>query len=508
MAAASQSEVIAFLTGFAAPGDQPSERIETHISIVFLTGRSAFKLKKAVRLSFLDFSTLAARKSACETELEVNRRATPGLYVGVRAVTRDDGGVLALDGAGEVVDWVVEMRRFDQDSLYDRLVSQGVLHRADIHALAEAVCALHRVAPPRPDQGGVKGLAWVIDTNRQAMLPAVPAILDATKVEALAETSHAALARFAPVLEARREAGLVRWCHGDLHLGNICRFEGRPALFDAIEFSETIACIDVFYDLAFLLMDLERKGGRRMAAWALNHYLDLTGDFGGVEPLPLFLSARAAIRAHVCAAMATSAEGERLSHLINEARSYLDAALAYLAPPAPRLLAVGGLSGSGKSRMGRELAPFLGVPGAAVVRSDSLRKHLMGVAIHEKLRPEGYTAEVTERTYRQLYDTCAALLAAGHSAVADAVFAKPEQRAAIEQVAADAGTRFDGLWLETPPELAALRIAKRKANVSDATPEVLEHQMTYDLGAITWTRVDSAPPKDQTLAAGRAALGV
>ena len=191
-----------------------------------------------------------------------------------------------------------------------------------------------------------------------------------------------------------------------------------------------------------------------------------------------------------------------------EAASYLDSALAYLSPPAPRLLAVGGLSGSGKSRMGRELAPFLGVPAAAVVRSDSLRKHLMGVSIHDRLGPEGYTPEMSRRTYQALYETCAALVAAGHSAVADAVFAKPGERAAIEAVAAQARVRFDGLWLEAPPDLAAARIRERKANVSDATPEVLTHQLTYDLGHISWPRIDSSPPKDVSLAAGKAALGL
>jgi predicted kinase len=327
-------------------------------------------------------------------------------------------------------------------------------------------------------------------------------------VEDLAKASFAALERFAPRLEERRKAGFVRQCHGDLHLGNICLWQGRPTLFDAIEFSEDIACIDVIYDLAFLLMDLDHRGARQQANWVLNHYLDLTADFAGVAPMPLYLSCRAGVRAHVCATMAAGATGEAREGLAADARSYLAAARNYLNPPSPRLLAVGGLSGSGKSRMGRELAPYLAVPGAAVVRSDSLRKHLMGVPIHEKLGPDGYTPEVTERTYQRLYETCAALLADGHSAVADAVFARPEQRDAIERVAREAGLRFDGLWLEAPPELSKQRIMERKANVSDATPQVLERQLDYDLGHIAWTRIDSSPPKDVTLAVGKAALGV
>jgi uncharacterized protein len=214
------------------------------------------------------------------------------------------------------------------------------------------------------------------------------------------------------------------------------------------------------------------------------------------------------VRAHVAAAMAGAAGAGRRERLVADARAYLDAALAYLTPPPPRLLAVGGLSGSGKSRMSRELAPFLAVPGAAVVRSDALRKHLMGVSIHDRLGPDGYTADIGERTYRALYDTCARLLAAGHSVVADAVFARPDERAAIAAVAAEAGIRFNGLWLETPPELAASRIAARRANVSDATPAVLEHQLSYELGDITWHRIDTGPSKADSLAAGRTAIGV
>jgi len=506
---AAQAAVIRFLADPASHGGAAVERIDTHISALFLTGDRVFKLKKAVRLPFLDFTRLAARKAACDAELAINRRATPALYLGVRPVTRDGHGRLHLGGDGAVVDWVVEMRRFDQATLFDRLVRSGGLDRGRITQLTEAIFAFHAVAPPRPDRGGARGLAWTIDTNRASMLAHAPAILAVDKVERLAEQSHAVLARHAPLLEARRDAGKVRWCHGDLHLGNICLFEDKPALFDAIEFSEDIACIDVIYDLAFLLMDLDHRGQRRMAAWVMNHYLDLSGDFAGIGPLPLFLSARAAIRAHVLATMAEQSGGDpRRETLAAEARGYLDAALDYLSPPPPRLLAVGGLSGSGKSRMGRELAPDLAVPGAAVVRSDSLRKHLMGVSIHDRLGPEAYTAEISRQTYRILYDTCAALLAAGHSAVADAVFAKPEERAAIAAVAAGAGARFDGLWLEVPPDMAAARIRERKANVSDATPEVLRRQLTYDLGAITWTRIDSAPAKELSLAAGRTALGI
>jgi aminoglycoside phosphotransferase family enzyme/predicted kinase len=458
-----------------------------------------------VRLPFLDFTTPEARLAACRAELAINRRAAPRLYIGLRTITRQ-GGRLSFDGDGEAVDWVVEMRRFDQDTLFDRLVRAGKLDRTRMVALTEAIAAFHAGAPIRRDHGGVAGLRWTIDTNRASMLGAE--LLPRAEVEELAEASGAALARLAARLEERREAGLVRQCHGDLHLGNICLFGGRPTLFDAIEFSEDIACVDMAYDLAFLLMDLDHRGAPALASYVLNHWLDLTADFAAVGPLPLFLSLRAGVRAHVSATMAGHAQGGERDRLAADALAYLRAARDYLSPPPPRLLAVGGLSGSGKSRMGRELAPFLGVPGAAVVRSDVLRKHLMGVAIDQRLGPDGYAPEVGERTYGALYDTCARVLADGHSAVADAVFASPDQRAAIERVAKAAGVPFDGLWLDAAPEVAAKRIAKRRGNASDATVEVLERQLDYDLGDITWTRIDTGGPKDAVLAAGRSAIGV
>ncbi len=503
-----QAEVMALLADPATHGGRSPERLDTHISAVFLAGDRVYKLKKSVRLPFLDFSTLEARHAACRAELELNRRTAPELYLGVVAVTRRVGGGLDLGGDGEAVDYVVEMRRFDGDTQFDRLAARGAVDRPLLYRLVEAVAAFHQGAPVRYDCGGAAGLAGVVAGNAASMAPQVPAVFAADRVARLEALSREALARLAPLLDSRRERGLVRRCHGDLHLGNICLWEGRPTLFDAIEFSESIACVDVFYDFAFLLMDLDVRASRPLASMAMNHALDLTGDYQAMAALPLFLSLRAGIRALVAATTAAGLAGAARETKAAEAGAYLEAALAYLAPPPPRLVAVGGLSGSGKSRLGRELAPLLGVPGAAVVRSDALRKRLMGVDPGQRLGPEGYTAEVTERTYRALLDTCAEVLRAGHAVVADAVFARPDQRAAIEQVAAAAGVPFVGLWLEVPPTVAAERIRGRVANVSDATVAVLERQLDYDLGDITWARVDTSGAKDQALAAGRAVVGV
>ncbi|MCR6630772.1 MAG: AAA family ATPase [Magnetospirillum sp.] len=502
-----QAEILRLLASPATHGGHRPTRIDTHISTIFLAGDQAWKMKKAIRLPFLDFSDLDSRRRACEAEVEINRRAAPQLYLGCVPITRDPQGRLRLGGDGAAEEWLVHMRRFDQRTLFSKQVAAGRVDRHRIHALTEAVWRFHQSAPLRSDRGGTRGLAWVIDTNAASMA-AHADILARARAGLLTERSRAWLDRLGPLLEERRAAGMVRQCHGDLHCGNICMVDGQPTLFDAIEFSDDIACIDVFYDLAFLLMDLERRGARPLAGYALNHYLDLSGDYRGIGLLPLLLSLRAAVRAHVSATMAAGAGGTERGRLAAEADGYLEAALDYLAPPAPSLLAVGGLSGSGKSRMGRELAPLLAVPAAAVVRTDALRKQIMGAGLLEKLGPEGYTPEVTERTYQALYDTCLTVLKAGHAVVADAVFAKPEQRDAIEQVARAAGVPFRALWLHTPPKLAAARIRGRKANVSDATVAVLEQQLAYDLGPISWPRVQTGGSKAKALKDGRAALGL
>lgn len=493
-----QAEVIALLSDPATFG-AAVKRIDTHISVVFLAGSMAYKLKKAVCFPFLDFSGVDQRRRACLEELRLNRRTAPGIYREVAPVTREADGRLAIGGQGPAVDWLVVMNRFDEDGLLDRLAGAGRLSRDQVLALAEHVAEFHRSAEPCPAFGGEKGLLLTIDTNARCF--ARLQVFDAAEVARLTASSLAALAVLAPRLERRRAEGLVRRCHGDLHLGNICLQDGQPTLFDAIEFNEDFACIDVFYDLAFLLMDMELRGLPEMANWVMNRYLELTCDFDGLAALPLLLSLRAAIRAHVTAAM-PDAPAKR-------ALDYFRRALAYLQPEPPRLLAVGGLSGSGKSRLARMLAPLIGrAPGAVVLRSDVLRKRLMGVAPEVRLPAEAYAPEVGQRTYELLFDEAGRALAAGQAVVADAVFAEPAQRQAIEERARSLGVPFAGLWLDAAPGVMEQRIVNRRGNASDATPAVLDRQLTYDLGAIGWRRIDSSGDRDRTVDQARNALGL
>ncbi|PWC80603.1 hypothetical protein TSH100_29420 [Azospirillum sp. TSH100] len=504
----SQGEVIAFLGDPRTHGGQAVERLDTHAALVFLAGDRALKLKRAVRYPYLDFSTVEKRHASCMAELAINRRTAPTLYRGVAAIRRGADGLLRLDEEGgedgDAVDWVVSMARFPDESLFDRMAERQALTPALMRRLAERIAAFHREAAPRLEGGGAEAMRVVADGN-VAELRAAPDLFPAAAVERLAERTGAALDLLAPLLEERRRAGFVRHGHGDLHLRNIVLLDGEPTLFDAIEFDEALAVADVFYDLAFLLMDLEHRGLRPLANAVLNRYLEETGDCSGLAALPLFLSLRAAVRAKVSAAALRL--GGKANGLAEEARCYLNHAIAALDPVPGRLVAVGGLSGSGKTRLAQRIAPELGpAPGAVVLRSDVLRKRLCGVADTDRLPDEGYDPAVTERVYAELYRRAAAVLAAGHAVVVDAVSARPDERRRIETIAAEAAVRFDGIWMEAPLADRVARVTNRRNDASDATAEVAERQESYDLGTIGWTRLDSGRVASDVLDDARATL--
>lgn len=503
-----QQAVIALLEASSTygAGTGPVERIDTHVSVIFLAGDRAYKLKRAVRYDYLDFSTAELRRGACYAEVKLNRRTAPGLYLGVRPVTWQDDDSLALGGTGRPVDWVIEMVRFDQDTLLDRLAVRGALDPDLMSEVAAAVARLHALAEWRFDRGGRDGMAWVINGNRDGLARYGDGILDPIDRITLNARTLAALDRHTDLLDRRRLGGLVRWCHGDLHLGNICLIDGRPTLFDCIEFSADIACIDVLYDLAFLLMDLLHRGLGRHANLVLNHYLVRTGDLEGLALLPLFLSCRAAVRAK------TTATAAHLPHrrtdsraLQREARRYLSLALELIAPAPPRLVVIGGFSGSGKSTLALGLAPDIRPePGAVVLRSDMVRKSLLGVEPFARLDADGYTEGVTRHVYRQLKDRALIALQAGHSVVVDAVFGNPFDRAVMSDVAKRARVPFVGLWLDADRTILMDRLLHRDHDVSDATADVLAKQLARDIGPMTWTRLDAS---GSTADVRRAAIG-
>jgi aminoglycoside phosphotransferase family enzyme/predicted kinase len=488
-----QSAVVELLASPATHGGAAVERIDTHSAIVFLAGPRAWKLKRAVRFDYLDFSTVGRRKQMCEAEVRLNRRTAPGLYRGVVPITRDDSGTLALGGRGTAVDWVVEMARFDQAWLLDRLAARGQLDLAMMPPLAEAIAGFHRDAERRRDHGGAAGMRWVVEGNASGFAEHED-ILEPAGCERLTARTRVELDRHEVLLDARREAGLVRQCHGDLHLRNIVWLDGQPTLFDAVEFNDEIACTDVLYDIGFLLMDLWRRTLPHHANAVWNGYLSRTDDLEGLALMPLFLSCRAAVRAKTSATAArVQADGRQAEELRQLARGYLLLAERFLHPSQAALIAVGGLSGSGKSTVARALAPVVGAaPGAVVLRSDEIRKQLCGVAQLERLGPEGYTADMSARVYATLIDRARRTIGSGHSAIADAVYARAVDREGIERVAADVGVPFIGIWLEAPETTLIERATHRVSDPSDADAVVIRQQRTHDLGAMRWQRVDAS----------------
>jgi hypothetical protein len=466
---------------------QAEQTIETSCARVFLRGEVAWKIKRPVRFAFLDFSTLEARKWALDRELEFNRRWAKDIYRRVRAVARA-GDSFSLDGQGEAVEWLLEMRRFDPAAVLDEQ-----RHRVDgdlADALGRLIARAHIEAPVAMDGGGPEALGYTIGTNEVSLRASG---LGPGAVEHLIERTRSALDTLTPVLDSRRLAGFARQCHGDLHLGNILVEDGIPVPFDCIEFNDRLSRIDVLYDAAFPIMDLTVRQSPEPANRLLNAYLDEAArglppaQWEGLAALPLFLSVRAAVRAHVSEATG----GTEL------AGRYLAAAEAFLKPTSPRMFAVGGLSGTGKTTLARTMAPFVaGAPGAVILRSDEIRKRLWGAGHLDPLPPAAYEPEQDLAVYDEMFELAAVIVHAGRSVVMDATFLAPETRVRAERLATTLRVPFTPVWLSADPDALRARIAARETDASDAGVEVLDRQLTLDLGGLTWPQVpvDAPPP--------------
>ena len=480
-AAALAADVEAFFRGGAGRGPAADLVKETPIAMVFLLEGVAYKLKKPVDFGFVDYSTLEKRRWAVARELAFNRRHAADVYRAARPVLRGADGRVRLGGEGEAdqaIEWALEMRRFDEACVLSNAPER--VHGDFAERLGREVAALQATAPVRLEGGGGWALGYTLRSNAEQLRALAP-VLGADAVEALLAATDAAFEAAAPQLEARREAGLARHCHGDLHLANIViEADGRVIPFDCIEFNDRLSDIDVGYDAAFLVMDLLARGQGAAASRVLNGWLDAgarwqgEAAFTGLALLPLFLSARAAVRAHV-SAHDDPARG----------RMYLDAARAHLAPGSVELRAVGGLSGAGKSTRARAIAPTLGAaPGAVVLRSDEVRKRLWGADPLDPLPPPAYAPGQSARVYAAMLDAARQALAAGRCVVLDAVFLRPEERAAAAACARAAGAPFAGEWLTAPPQVLHARVEARRGDASDANARVLAGQLAQDPGPL------------------------
>ncbi|MDE2462950.1 MAG: phosphotransferase, partial [Alphaproteobacteria bacterium] len=362
-----QDETIRFLSAPQSYGVDLVTTVQTHGAIVFLAGKRAYKLKRAVRYPYMDYSTPARRKYMCQREIEVNRRLAPTLYLGVKDIVQGDDHQLhfAPPACGPVVDSVVEMVRFSEDAILSRLCARHEVDLTLMRTLAGEIADFHDKAEPAPMVDFALATRGVVEEN--AMLLKAAGCFEEQDLENYVQSLWRTFRGADPLLKTRNRSGIIRRCHGDLHLNNIVVIDDKPVLFDAIEFNDSYVFIDPLYDIGFLVMDLERIGERALAHALFNRYCELRPDDEGLSLLPLYLSLRAAIRAHV--AVSRSASGD--STALDEARRCFDLARDFLAPPPPRLIAIGGFSGSGKSTLARSLAPGTGAaPGALVLRSD------------------------------------------------------------------------------------------------------------------------------------------
>ncbi len=500
-----QQAVLDFLDGSSFGESKGGKRIDTHASMVFLGVDRALKIKRAVRLPFLDYSTLEKRKRACEEELKVNAGNAPELYRRVVAITRKSDGSHEIDGTGTPVEWAVEMARFDEEKSLDRLAASGTVDASLAIAIADAISRSHEIAPRAHGDSWLASIPTLIGRNT-ARFRAVRGV-DAAAIDRLDAASRDFLTRHRDRLSRRAAQGFVRRCHGDLHLANIALVEGRPLLFDAIEFDPVIATTDILYDLAFTLMDLIHFNQAAAANAVFNRYLAEAkdDDIDGLGLLPLFLSLRAAIRAHVLFTRSEQAEDGEAVWL--EARRYFDLAGHLIVPKPPVLVAIGGLSGTGKSLLARGLAGLIEPPpGALIVRSDVVRKRLFGVGETTALPEAAYQPDVTAMVYDTLSNIAERALLQGCPVVLDAAFLREAERTGLASLASKHGARFVGLFLTADLTTRLARIGQRRDDASDATREVALMQETLAIGAVDWHMVDASGTPDQSLSAARALL--
>lgn len=486
----------AYLRGetWGFPGE-PVEHIETHAAHVFLAGNRAFKMKKAVRLPYLDFSDRDRRRQVLSAELEINRIFAPDVYLAVTEVRNEP---------------VLVMRRFPAGALLSWKMEHGGIEALLAAKLAAMAAAAHECAPRRALLGA--GIMSGLGAQLSAAFTGSPDIFEPAGTLEFHAFYEAALTANKALLNARGEAGLVRRCHGDMHAGNIIVEHGEPKLFDAIEFSETIATIDVLYDLAFLLMDLWTHGERLAANIVLNRYLHIrrtAEDLSGLAALPLFLATRAGVRALVTADLIHGMAPRDAARERGQALDWFRACLGFLKVTRPRLICIGGLSGTGKSTVSAALAPDVGAaPGAIHVRSDVERKVLSAVPETQRLPVESYTREASFAVYEACLARAEAALRSGHSVVMDAVFAREEERRAAERAATRSRAQFSGFWLEAPAGLLKARVSERRGDASDATADIVERQLHYDLGPIAWQRVDASGPSARAVAVIRDSISL
>jgi aminoglycoside phosphotransferase family enzyme len=457
------------------------ELVQTHISWVLLAGDFAYKIKKPVKLSFLDFSTLALRETYCQEELRLNRRFAPDLYLDVVGIfnTPQDP---QWQGSGAPIEYAVKMHRFDESARLDHVCARGDLQARHLSALADAVVAFHQtaaVAPKGSYFGSGKHILQPALDNFTDLLRLLPDPAWRARLTALGDWTQAQFEQLAPLMQARQQAGWVRECHGDLHLANMVLINGRVQLFDCIEFNEDLRWMDVASEIAFVYIDLlaHRKPG--LADCLLDEVLSRSGDYEAARVLRFYAVYRAMVRAKVAALRWAQTRGDT-----GEIEAYVALAEKLLAPPPARLVITHGLSGCGKTVASEALLQADPQASTLRLRSDVQRKRLFGLApgaaSGSGVGGGIYAADAHQRTYAHLLEQAAMLLRAGWSVVVDAAFLKRADRDAFHGLAQQMGAGFSILAPQASPGQLRQRIVARSAaghDASEATLAVLAQQM-------------------------------
>jgi aminoglycoside phosphotransferase family enzyme/predicted kinase len=462
--------------------------LETHISYVLLTGRFAYKIKKAVNFDFLDFSTLERRRLCCIEELRLNRRLAPELYLAVVPIigTPQDPRFDSTDQPGDdikPIEYAVKMNEFPQSALLDRRLAQGDLLATQIDDLARQVAEFHAQAARIPEgNSGTPPEIWALAAGNFSQLAADTGnSAEAAQLNRLEGWSRNEYARIETFLAQRRSEGFVRECHGDLHLGNIALIDGKPLAFDCIEFNPQLRWIDVMSEAAFLSMDLEERGRPDFARRFINRYLEVSSDYAGLQCLPFYQVYRALVRAKVAGLRAAQEEPQAARQQLEIRATYLAFAERAAKPRQRQLLLMHGVSGSGKTWISQTVLEHIG---ALRLRSDIERKRLHGLPelAHSASLPGcgRYDSEATRATYERLLQHAREVLQAGFPVLVDATFLRRWQRESFRRLAEELNLPFRIISCRADQAALRSRLVAREQSGSDASEAglaILLHQL-------------------------------